>query len=260
MSAIVGLSGIIFAFYVVFTAEKTGFSGYVDTTSMILLCIVPPCIMLLSHTLGDFFTGIRLLLASSFQNSRSIQRDVINTLSHCSAKVRSEGIGSLIQIQKQLNNDLLRDGIAMIVNDFHRDEIKHNLEAKIKAKHGQLSQAAHLFENLAKVCPGVGMIGTLVGLITMLSDMQDPSTIGSGMATAMITTLYGLLLGTILYAPGAEKILLESEKIMEIDALILEGVLHLKEKKGSLHLKNLVQTYGKTGSHPQGKPQAAGRS
>ena len=108
------------------------------------------------------------------------------------------------------------------------------------------------FENMAKVSPGVGMIGTLLGLIGMMSQISDPSTIGSGMALALITTLYGLLLGTLLYAPFGEKISIEAEKILEIDTLVLEGVLALKDKKSSLHLKDIMKTYSKSSQDAPG--------
>ena len=250
MSALIGIAGIAWAFYYVFTAPTDGFKGYFDKPSLILLVVSPPCIMLLSHTIGDFFTGVATLLKAAFKNYRRIQRDVINTLTACSAKVRSDGVGSLMTVRDQLKYELLRDGISMIINDFTPQEIRHNLQAKINSKQAQMALATNLFENLSKVCPGVGMIGTLVGLITMLSNMSDPATIGSGMATAMITTLYGLLLGTILYAPWAEKIAIEAEKILEVDMLVMEGVLHLKEKKSSLHFKDLVKTYASNGKKP----------
>lgn len=252
MSSILGLAGILYSLYFTFNAPHSGFTGFLDIPAIVLVGLCPPCIMLLSHTIFDFLTGIKLLLWSSFMNSRRIQREIINSLSQCSAKVRSDGIGSLLNMQNQLGYDLLRDGIAMIVNDFTTDEIRHNLQAKIQAKQGHLALANNLFENLSKACPGVGMIGTLLGLITMLSNMQDPAKIGAGMATAMVTTLYGLLLGTIIYAPWAERIHLEAEKILEIDMLVLEGVLHLKERKSSLHLKNLVKTFGKDEAKAKG--------
>ena len=88
------------------------------------------------------------------------------------------------------------------------------------------------------------MIGTLMGLIGMMSNLSDPATIGSGMALALITTLYGLLLGTILYAPFGEKIAIEAEKSQELNLMVMEGVLALKGKKSSVHLKNIMSTYG----------------
>ena len=69
----------------------------------------------------------------------------------------------------------------------------------------------------------------------------------------MITTLYGLLLGTVLYAPCSEKISLEAEKILEIDLMVLEGVISLKAKKSSVHMKDIMSTYSNAKGQPQKK-------
>lgn len=253
MSSIIGMSGIIYGLHFVFTYPKGGFSGYFDIPSMVLLGVLPPSIMLLSHKLGDFFTGFRILLQSMFHNTKRKQLEVINSLTTCSAKVRSEGIGALVKERKNLKYALLVDGVSLIINNFTIDEIKHNLSAKINAKQNQMALASNLFENMAKVSPGVGMIGTLLGLIAMMSKISDPSTIGAGMALALITTLYGLLLGTILYAPFGEKIAIEAEKIHEIELLVMEGVLALKAKKSSVHLNDIMKTYSQPGLKNQVK-------
>jgi chemotaxis protein MotA len=245
--------GIFYGLYFAFTAEKSGFSGYLDIPSLVLLGILPPSIMLLSHKLSDFGTGIKLLFAAIFNNHLRKQSQIINALTKCQAVVRSEGVGALVNERKTLPYDLLKDGVSLIINNFTIEEIKHNLTAKIAARQSHMNLAQNLFENMAKVSPGVGMIGTLMGLIGMMSNLSDPATIGSGMALALITTLYGLLLGTILYAPFGEKIAIESEKSQELDLMVMEGVLALKGKKSSVHLKNIMATYGKSSKTPPKK-------
>ena len=84
-----------------------------------------------------------------------------------------------------------------------------------------------------------------MGLIEMMANLKDPSQIGSGMALAMITTFYGLLLGTVVYGPFSEKIALEAEKSQELDFLIMESIVALKERKSSIHMKDIVNTYAK---------------
>lgn len=243
MSTLIGLSGIIYGIYYVLTQNQGAFTGYYDKPSVVLLGILPPCIMLLSHKISDFLTGIKILLQSWFHSTKRKQSHVINALTVCSAKIRAEGIGSLINERKKLHYGLMIDGVSLIINNFTSAEIKHNLTAKITARQSQMSLASNLFENMAKVSPGVGMIGTLIGLIGMMKNISDPSTIGSGMALALVTTLYGLLLGTLLYAPFGEKIAIEAEKIYELDMLVLEGILALKGKKSSIHLKDIMKTY-----------------
>lgn len=251
MSQLLGLSGIIYTIYYVLHHPHGGFTGYMDKPSMMLIGLMPPCVMLLSHTLSDLLLGFRLLFSSMFSRQRKHQAEIIETLTRASILVRSEGLGSLMKLKEKARYEMLRDGLALILNDFKVEEIRHNLMARINAHQSHMHLAANLFENMSKLCPGVGMIGTLLGLIGMMANLSDPSKLGSGMAMAMITTLYGLLVGTVLYGPWSEKIALEAEKSLETDLLVLEGIIGIKGKKSSIHFKDIVKTYG-----GGGKPQA----
>jgi chemotaxis protein MotA len=244
MSAIIGIIGILSGLYYTLTHHASGFNGYFDKSALVLTIVLPPSIMLLSHTLTDFFTGYRILFRSMFGNHAKQQSKVIDSLSNCSARIRSEGIGALAKDKATLEYDLLIDGVSLILNNFTAEEIRHNIEAKIQARQNQVFLASSLFENMAKVSPGVGMLGTLMGLINMMANLNDPASIGSGMALAMIGTLYGLSQGTFFYAPFSEKISIEGEKLHEMDLLVMEGVLALKGKKSSLHMNSIVRTYG----------------
>ena len=144
-----------------------------------------------------------------------------------------------------MQNTHFKGWISLIINNYTSNEIRHNLQNKIDAKQNKLSLSQNFFENMSKLSPGVGMIGTLMGLIEMMANLKDPSQIGSGMALAMITTFYGLLLGTVVYGPFSEKIALEAEKSQELDFLIMESIVALKERKSSIHMKDIVNTYAK---------------
>ena len=257
MSPILAIVGIGLSLYFVFTSPSEGFQGYLDRPSLVLLGIMPPSIMLLSHSLKDFYVGFVTLIKALFTTSRQ-ESEVINVLTRSSQLVRSEGIRALVKVRNQVGYELLRDGLSLIVNDFTQEEIRHNLQNKINSKQMRMSLASNLFENMSKVSPGVGMIGTILGLIAMMINLKDPSQIGGGMALAMITTLYGLILGTVVYAPCSEKISLEAEKSLEIDLMVLEGVVSLKAKKSSVHMKDIMSTYSHRNSGPEQK-KAKGR-
>ncbi len=257
MSTLFGLAGIVFSLWFAFKNEGGGFQGYFSLGGAVLLLVGPPSIMLLSHSIMDFVTGIKLLFASMMGGRKKTHEEVIDTLTAASKAVRADGMGAVIPFRDRATYDLLRDGLSLIVNDFRPEDIRNNLTARINLKQSHLQAASNLFENMSKICPGVGMIGTLMGLIGMLSNMSDPAKIGSNMALAMITTLYGLGLGTILYAPWAEKIALQAERALELDMLVLEGVLNVKGKKSSVHLKDLMKSYTSAGK--AGKADDSGK-
>lgn len=243
MSQLLGLSGIAFAIWYVIGHPAGKFTGYWDPAAVVLLGIGPPSVMMLSHTLGDLIVGIKLLVSSIFSRHTQHQAEIINALTHASKLVRTDGFGALVPLRDRMQYDMLRDGFSLIINDFRTEEIRHNLMAKINAKQSKMALAASLFENMSKLCPGMGMIGTLMGLIAMLSNMNDPTKIGAGMALALVTTLYGLMLGTIIYGPWGEKIHIEAEKILEVDLMVLEGMVNIKSKKSSVHMKDIMKTY-----------------
>jgi chemotaxis protein MotA len=237
VSLILGIIGIVYSLYFAATSPATSFHGYMDKPSLVLLGIMPPSVMLLSHGLRDFAVGFSILAQALFRLQGRTEKEVIEVLTKSSALVRSEGIGSLLKVRNQVRHPLLRDGLSLIVNDFTTEEIRHNIQNKINAQQMRMSLANNLFDNLARLSPGVGLMGTV------MANLKNPETIGSGMAMAMITTFYGLILGNIIYAPCAEKIQLEAEKSLQIDLMVLEGVLSLKGKKSSIHMRDIMSTY-----------------
>ena len=163
----------------------------------------------------------------------------------------------MVKVKERAQYELLREGLALILNDFKTEEIRHNLTARINAKQSHLQSVANLFENMSKICPGVGMLGTVLGLIAMLPQMDDPSKINAGLHLAMITTLDGLLFGTVIYGPWSEKVALEAEKSFETDMLVFEGVMNIKGKKSSIHMKDIMKTYGSKTASAAAAPKPA---
>lgn len=261
LSLILGIAGIFYSLYFTVTHHGSGFDGFYDKTALVLLLLMPPSVMLLSHTITDFYVGLTILLKALFRTQGRREKEVIEVLTASSALVRAEGIGALMKVRNRVKYPFLRDGLSLILNDFSSEEIRHNLQNKINAEQMRMSLASNLFENISKLSPGVGMIGTLVGLISMMANLKNPDQIGAGMALAMIGTLYGLLLGTLIYGPFSEKISLEAERNLQIDLMILEGILTLKGKKSSIHMRDIMNTYSQRKNvGGQGQTEAAKRS
>jgi chemotaxis protein MotA len=221
---------------------------FYDRDSLILLGIGPLAVIFVSHSMFEFFSSLRTVFSMAGLNQTKEMNAISNSLSQLSQAVRADGVGVLAQHKEKIKNKLFRDGISLILNGFTPDEIRHNLIAKINTRQAMFSSAANLFESLGKLCPGMGLLGTIVGLMKMLANMSDPKSLGPNMAIALLTTLYGLVLGTVIYNSISEKIKLYAEKSMQLDTMIMEGVLLLKEKKSGAHFRDVLNTYGTNNS------------
>jgi chemotaxis protein MotA len=243
ISVIVGLSGFASALWYVLIHGGASFSGFWEPAAAVLLGGGPIAIILMSHSFYDFFSGIRTLFSLAVMSQKREMNQISNQLSVLSYSVRTDGIGVLAKYKAQLRNPLLKDGVSLILSSFTTDEIRHNLTAKINSRQTEYAHAVSLFENLGKLSPGVGLLGTIAGLVKMLSNMTEPAKLGPAMAVALLSTLYGLVLGTVVYMPVAEKIAIYAEKRLQLDLMVLEGVLLLKEKKSQAHLRDVLNTY-----------------
>jgi chemotaxis protein MotA len=258
MSIIVGICGFAWSLWFLIFHGGAKFQGFWEPSAAVLLGIAPIAVILMSHSFIDFFAGLRTLLSLAFLNQKKEINQISNQLSTMSSAVRNEGIGVLAKYKPHLANQLFKEGVTLILSSFTSDEIRHNLTAKINGKQTQFSHAVNLFESLGKLCPGMGLLGTIIGLVQMLSNMSDPSKLGPSMAIALLTTLYGLILGTVVYQPISEKIAIYAEKTLQLDLMILEGVLLLKEKKSQAHLRDVLNTYSHENTKP-GRTQGVAR-
>lgn len=256
LSLILGLAGFGFSiWYVLTNTAAKSFNGYINYPALLLLLLAPPSVIFISHNFVDFFKGVRVLFSMASLNQNREMNQLSNQLTQLSSSVRTDGIGVIAQFKARVKNSFFRDGLQLILNGFTPEEIKHNLVAKINAKQTQFSHAQNLFESLAKLCPGMGLLGTIIGLVQMLSNLDDPKKIGPGLAVSLLSTLYGLILGSAVYGPISEKISIYAEKMKQIDIMILEGVLLLKQKKSNAHLRDVLNTYSRgPQSRPAGMP------
>ena len=100
-----------------------------------------------------------------------------------------------------------------------------------------------IFKAIADVAPAMGMIGTLIGLVQMLANMDDPKSIGPAMAVALLTTLYGAIIATVFAKPISEKLGLRSDEERLIKSMIIDGVSGIQEGRNPRVIEGMLMTY-----------------
>ncbi|MGL4388621.1 MAG: motility protein A [Brevinema sp.] len=153
---------------------------------------------------------------------------IIDTLLTFGEKARKEGVLSLEDDVSEIPDPFLQKAIRLVVDGTDPEVVKrimYNEINKLDARHKGLSQ---LFADWGAYAPAFGMIGTLVGLIALLGNLADTASLGKGMSTALITTLYGSIIANWICIPVAAKLVTYNNDEVLIKEIILEGVLSIQ--------------------------------
>ena len=177
----------------------------------------------LSQVIGTF-----KVLGIAFRNTESSPAEVIGSLVKFTEKARREGLLALEMEAETLDEPFLKKGIQLIVDGTDPELVRKILETELNFVEERHRQGAQIFENMGASAPAFGMIGTLIGLILMLRNLDDPAAIGPGMAVALLTTFYGSLLANLLFIPIAGKLKIRSNEEILNKELMLEGILSIQ--------------------------------
>lgn len=148
----------------------------------------------------------------------------IDQITEFAKEARIKGLLSLEDKLDEAEDPFLKSSLMLVVDSVEPEKVHNLLEAEMDKMRDRHSVGRDFFGDGAAYAPGFGMIGTLIGLVNMLKDIDDPSSIGPAMATALLTTLYGSLLANVVFSPMAMKLKLRHEEEFLCKELIAEGV------------------------------------
>ncbi|WES31037.1 motility protein A [Varunaivibrio sulfuroxidans] len=149
------------------------------------------------------------------------------------------------EAQKAVRGDrFLRFGVEMVVSGYTGEEVREILANSIETTFGRNTVQVNILKNMAAASPAFGMIGTLVGLIIMLDSMgADPTKLGPGLALALITTLYGIILARMIFLPAANKIMQREQIIRFRNYLIAEGLVMLADRRSPRYIQDKMNSF-----------------
>jgi len=153
---------------------------------------------------------------------------LITTLVRFAEVARREGILALENAGKEVTDEFLLKGIQLAVDGTDPELIDQILSTELEFMNERHKDGRSLLESLGKYGPAFGMIGTVIGLIIMLGQLEDVSTLGPSMAIALITTLYGALFANLVALPMADKLALRAEEELLIKRIVIQGVMAIQ--------------------------------
>lgn len=185
------------------------------------------CSVLAMYTLPEYIRGLKSI-ALIFKLSEFDLPEVIRKIIELSNIARKEGLLALEEASTELDDEFLRKGVLLIVDGTDPELVRGILETEMNSIESRHKDNIGFWTQLAGMGPAWGMIGTLIGLINMLQAMNEPSTIGSSMAVALLTTLYGSMLANWIALPVATKLGAKNSSEMVIKEVMIEGLLSIQ--------------------------------
>jgi chemotaxis protein MotA len=171
--------------------------------------------------LGQAIRAIRVFL---FPGNRPQPTDVIRLIIRLLEKARRQGLESLEGDVAQIRVPFLVDGLRMALDGLPPDLVRANLIKEIRFSRDRHAQVANVFRSAASYAPIFGLLGTLVGVVQVLTTLTDPKTIGSSMAVAMTATFYGIFGANFLFLPVAGKLNVYALDEVFLQELMIEGI------------------------------------
>jgi chemotaxis protein MotA len=177
-----------------------------------------------------------------FHKAHSIEKLIEDMVKYAEI-ARRDGIMSLENTTKDIDDPFIVRGIQMAVDGTDPElieQIMNNELDNLTERHGV---GRGLFESLGRYAPAFGMIGTLVGLVIMLMNMDDPSKIGPGMAVAILTTLYGAIIANAVALPMADRLQRRSNEEVLYRMIIIKGVMAIQSGDNPRVVEQKLRTF-----------------
>ncbi len=243
ISSVIGLLlavGLIFA--AILTAEGSQLSAFIDYPSLMVVVGGAMAAAMICFPLATILK-VPMVSLKVFLNKQPNVPQLIETLVSLAETARRDGLLALEARLDEIDNKFIMLGIQMAVDGTRPEVIEDIMRTEMDAVATRHKSGKSVLDQMGRFAPAFGMIGTLMGLIIMLGNMSDPSSIGSGMAVALITTLYGAIVSNVFFLPFAEKLGFLSKQELLAMEITLRGIMAIQSGENPRVIEQKLNTF-----------------
>ena len=237
--------GFILAFGLIIGSIMMGkapFSAFIDIPSGMVVIGGALAAALMCFPLKNILAMPMVMKCVFFNKAPNISA-LIEQLVSLAETARRDGLLALEGRMDEVEHSFIKLGVQMAVDGTRPEVIEDIMRTEMDAIATRHKDGKGVLDQLGRFAPAYGMIGTLMGLIMMLSDMSDPSGIGAGMAVALITTLYGAIISNALFIPFAEKLgFINKLELLELE-IIIRGILAIQSGENPRVIQQKLGTF-----------------
>lgn len=226
LATVIGIiSGLVLFVWAIYMGGTL--KAFIDIPSAMIVLGGIMASVLINYPLSKLI-DVAKILKIVFIEKKTEPTALIETIVKLAETARREGLLALEDAAYKLEDDFLKKGILLVVDGTDPDLVRSILETELTFLEERHREGQGIFETMGANAPAFGLIGTIIGLINMLKNLDDPSAIGPGMAVALITTFYGSLLANLIFLPIAGKLKVRSNEEILLKEVMIEGMLSIQ--------------------------------
>jgi chemotaxis protein MotA len=239
LATIVGLIGcwVIVIFAMVLGGDPAMF---LNVPSLLIVVGGSIFAVLMKYELGQFLAAGKIA-GKAFSFKLPKPDAMIDEIVELAGEARKNGLLALEG--KEVSYDFLAKGIQLLVDGHDPDVVKSLLGKDMKLAADRHKIGTTIFFQMGDTGPAMGMIGTLIGLVAMLANMDDPKSIGPAMAVALLTTLYGAMMANMFMIPIGDKCALRMDEEGRLQAMVLDALLAIQAGQNPRVIESILRTY-----------------
>ncbi len=209
------------------TSGGTPLSLFIDVPSLVMVAGGTTAVTMMAFRIVDLKGLVSVVLRSYLFKLPSPTDEIERIISYANL-ARKEGLLALEAKLAEVDDPFFSKGVQLVIDGFAADTVRDIMDLDLQWQTQRHSQGKKMLDSMGSMAPAFGMIGTLVGLVKMLANLSDPSSIGAGMAIALLTTFYGAVLANTLFIPLSGKLDIRAKEEMLLRELMIEGVVAIQ--------------------------------
>lgn len=243
LTTFIGLIGGIFCVAVAIAdggAENARL--FINIPSLLIIVGGTVCVLIMAFPLSVLKT-LGSVMKQAFVQDPHEPLDDIETLVELCEVSRKKGLLSLENYAMETTDPFLKRGLNLLVDGSDREDVEAALRCEIHHSQRRHADGISMVSMIANTAPGLGLVGTYVGLIPMLVNMMDPDKLGPMMAIELVSSFYGGFLANVIFAPMAKKLQRNSAKEKARNILLMDGILSIQRGKNPRLLREELTSH-----------------
>ena len=239
LATLIGMLGAI-GFVVMAMVMGGDIGMFINVPSVLIVFGGTLFVVLSQFSMGQFF-GAGKVAGKAFMFKIEAPEELIQKIVEMADAARKGGFLALEEAE--IENEFMQKGVDMLVDGHDVEVVRETLAKDIDMTSARHEFGASIFKGMGDVAPAMGMIGTLIGLVAMLSNMDDPKAIGPAMAVALLTTLYGAFFANVICLPIAVKLANRKTEEELNQSLVLDGIVGIADGQNPRVIEGILKNY-----------------